>query len=102
MEDVIETEVVTVPEDKLALVFALIFMSQCGLAIRLLLNSFENFSGEPTEGVVYPQFVGCFLIGFLLEYRIHIDNIAHTLFLSLTIGLCGSITSYSGIVLVAT
>jgi len=102
VEDVVETKVVTVKEDLVTILLGLAFMSIAGVIIRVLLTHLEDFQGETTSNVAYPQFIGCLIIGILLEHRMHIESRAHVLYLSLSTGLCGSITTFSGVILVAT
>lgn len=100
-EDIIETEVVNVHENLTAIIGALFFFSICGVLIRIGLNRLELYDGQPVIQVMYAQFTGCVIIGFLLEFKIRIESKYHTVFVGMSTGLCGSITTFSGVILVA-
>ncbi|KAG9322373.1 hypothetical protein KVV02_003313 [Mortierella alpina] len=87
-----------------------------GLLTRLGLVSIETFSGQQVFALAWPQFVGCFLMGLFVSTRIWIDNgfaringaledrsrivgrghwIGPFVYVGLSSGLCGSITTFS-------
>ncbi|KAF9282419.1 hypothetical protein BGZ68_005979 [Mortierella alpina] len=91
--------------------------SMLGLLTRLGLVSIETFAGQQVFALAWPQFVGCFLMGLFVSTRIWIDNgfaringekyedssspvatgywIGPFVYVGLTSGLCGSITTFS-------
>lgn len=93
---------VTVKEDVLAIIFILTFASFVGVVIRIVLINIESYAGSTTLTVAYNNFFGCMIVGIILEHRMRITSKAHLLYQSLSVGLCGSITSFSGIIIVST
>jgi len=55
--------------------------------------------GEPVAAIIYPQLIGSFIIGIVTELKGKVEGFSHTLFVGLTTGLCGSITTFSGVIL---
>ncbi|KAK3829632.1 MAG: CrcB-like protein-domain-containing protein [Linnemannia gamsii] len=74
-----------------------------GLLIRLGLVSIETFAGQQVFSLAWPQFVGCVLMGLFASTRTWIDGgntstghwIGPFVYVGLTSGLCGSITTFS-------
>ena len=89
-----------------------------GLLTRLGLVSIETFSGQQVFALAWPQFVGCFLMGLFVSTRTWIDHgfariadsgkfedgsnpggtghwIGPFVYVGLTSGLCGSVTTFS-------
>lgn len=101
----------------------LIFFSILGTLARLGLSGLTNYPGSPIGGVIWAQFVGCVLMGFLIEdHRIFTlrpprnrsssGSVSEAgkaltprpkamlpLYLGLTTGFCGSLTSFSSFLL---
>ncbi|KAL0635476.1 hypothetical protein Q9L58_005524 [Maublancomyces gigas] len=104
----------------------LIFFSILGTLARLGLSGLTTYPGSPIGGVIWAQFAGCVLIGFLIEdLRIFTlrpprnsfssspgfgsgvskefaprSKATLPLYLGLTTGFCGSLTSFSSFLLV--
>ena len=81
-----------------------------GLLIRLGLNSIETFAGQQVFALVWPQFIGCLILGSLVATREWIEKgfglleykgryrghwLGPYFYVSLSSGLCGSITTFS-------
>ncbi|OAD67851.1 hypothetical protein PHYBLDRAFT_183389 [Phycomyces blakesleeanus NRRL 1555(-)] len=78
-------------ENKLAIVGAIIPFSVLGVLIRIGLQRLETYPGAPVFGLVYAQWVGCFIMGIAVENK----NAIHKWQIGLSSGLCGSITTFS-------
>lgn len=102
----------------------LIFFSILGTLARLGLSGLTTYPGSPIGGVIWAQFAGCVLMGFLIE-DLHIfalrpprkrssspgsgsgaskelaprSKATLPLYLGLTTGFCGSLTSFSSFLL---
>ncbi|KAI8597753.1 CrcB-like protein-domain-containing protein [Dissophora ornata] len=79
-----------------------------GLYIRLGLLYIETFAAQQVFALAWPQFIGCLLMGLFVSTRPWIDQgfvrdegrskghwIGCFVYVALTSGLCGSITSFS-------
>ncbi|KAF9180305.1 hypothetical protein BGZ51_006305 [Haplosporangium sp. Z 767] len=70
-----------------------------GLLIRLGLVSIETFAGQQVFALAWPQFAGCFLMGLFVSGQNWIRQkggwIGSFVYVGLTSGLCGSITTFS-------
>ncbi|KAG0364623.1 CrcB-like protein-domain-containing protein [Gamsiella multidivaricata] len=79
-----------------------------GLLIRLGLVSIETFSGQQVFALAWPQFIGCVLMGLFVTTRAWIEEgfvkdrsrrkghwIGAFIYVALSSGLCGSITTFS-------
>ncbi|GJJ69926.1 fluoride exporter [Entomortierella parvispora] len=81
-----------------------------GLLIRLGLNSIQTFAGQQVFALVWPQFVGCMIMGALVATRDWIEKgfglldykdkakghwLGPYFYVALSSGLCGSITTFS-------
>ncbi|KAH7056070.1 CrcB-like protein-domain-containing protein [Linnemannia elongata] len=64
-----------------------------GLLIRLGLVSIETFAGQQVFALAWPQFIGCLLMGLFVSTRGWIDGAF--VYIGLSSGLCGSITTFS-------
>lgn len=83
-----------------------------GTLTRLGLSALTTYPGTPLGGVIWAQFAGCVVMGFLIEdLRIFSLRPGHSpvtprpkttlpLYLGLTTGYCGSVTSFSSFLLV--
>ncbi|KAJ3182154.1 hypothetical protein HDU85_003196 [Gaertneriomyces sp. JEL0708] len=74
----------------------LILFSVAGVLIRIGLLKLHTYRDAPIAPVVYPQVVGCVLIGWLNANKRAIAKSYYPLFIGLATGLCGSITTFSG------
>ncbi|KAF8944427.1 hypothetical protein BGZ47_004231, partial [Haplosporangium gracile] len=79
-----------------------------GLLIRLGLVSIEAFAGQQVFALAWPQFIGCILMGLFVSTRKWIDGgfvlpdspskghwVGAFIYVGLSSGLCGSITTFS-------
>jgi fluoride ion exporter CrcB/FEX len=80
-----------------------------GLLIRLGLVWIETFSGQQVFALAWPQFIGCLLMGLFVSTRTWIERgfleeksatvnkcwIGSLVYVALSSGLCGSITTFS-------
>ncbi|CAF0976484.1 unnamed protein product [Rotaria sordida] len=91
-----ETEPVVVQQHRLSSIMPIIVFSYIGVLIRLGLAFLGN-NQAPLCAAFWPNFVGCFIMGFVVEQKIHIHQHFAQLYIGLTTGLCGSITTFSGV-----
>jgi len=89
----------TISENKIAIAASLLLFSFIGVLIRIYSEQLLTYMGEPVAVIIYPQIIGCFIIGIVIEMKAKIESYSHTLFVGLTTGLCGSITTFSGVIL---
>ncbi|RIA97122.1 CrcB-like protein [Glomus cerebriforme] len=107
--EVIENEVEEIKEPKnipleleeRAAVDLAIFIpfSIIGVLIRIGLTNLHSYPGSPVFSLIYPQFVGCVMMGFCLARKRFILERYPPLYIGLTTGLCGSITTFSSWIL---
>ncbi|CAF3363771.1 unnamed protein product [Rotaria sp. Silwood1] len=93
---VAETESVVVQQHRLSSIMPIILFSYIGVLIRLGLAFLGN-DQAPLSAAFWPNFIGCFIMGFVVEQKIHIHTHFTQLYIGLTTGLCGSITTFSGV-----
>ncbi|GBB87562.1 hypothetical protein RclHR1_01400015 [Rhizophagus clarus] len=82
-------------ENKAIVLSILIPFSIIGALIRIGLNTLHSYPGSPVFSLIYPQFVGCVIMGFCLARKGFIMESYLPLYIGLTTGLCGSITTFS-------
>jgi fluoride ion exporter CrcB/FEX len=68
-----ETEPVVVQKHRLSSIMPIIIFSYIGVLIRLGLAFLGN-NQTPLNAAFWPNFVGCFIMGFVVEQKIHIQN----------------------------
>jgi hypothetical protein len=68
-----ETEPVVVQKHRLSSIMPIIIFSFIGVLIRLGLAFLGN-NQTPLNAAFWPNFVGCFIMGFVVEQKIHIQN----------------------------
>ncbi len=68
-----ETEPVVVQTHRLSSIMPIIIFSYIGVLIRLGLAFLGN-NQTPLSAAFWPNFVGCFIMGFVVEQKIHIQN----------------------------
>ena len=90
---------ICIDENTIPVIFALIFFSIIGALFRIWITQVETYNGQPVSNIIYAQYIGCFIMGIILENKINIELFCHTLFIGLSTGLCGSITTFSGVML---
>ncbi|CAF1373986.1 unnamed protein product [Rotaria sordida] len=93
---VAETEPAVAQQHRLSSIMPIIIFSYTGVLIRLGLAFLGN-NQAPLSAAFWPNFVGCFIMGFVVEQKIHIHQHFAQLYIGLTTGLCGSITTFSGV-----
>jgi len=73
------------------------FLSIWGSLARIGLSALSTYPGEPVFPLIWSQFVGCAVMGFLLQDKSLFpkEDRYIALYIGLTTGLCGSITSFS-------
>ncbi|KAI9204393.1 CrcB-like protein-domain-containing protein [Polychytrium aggregatum] len=86
---------ITIHSSYLVLLLSFVFFSILGTCIRLGLLAVFAYSDSPVASIVYPQIVGCAIIGFVNVYKSEITVGYYPLYIGLTTGLCGSITTFS-------
>ncbi|UJR36624.1 hypothetical protein I4U23_029344 [Adineta vaga] len=91
-----ETEPVVVQKHRLSSIMPIVIFSYIGVTIRLGLSFLGN-NQTPLNAAFWTNFVGCFIMGFFVEQKMHIHNHFSQLYIGLTTGLCGSITTFSGL-----
>lgn len=76
------------------------FLSIWGSLARIGLSSLSDYPGTPVFPLIWSQFVGCAIIGFLLQDKTLFpkEDRYVALYIGLTTGFCGSITSFSSFV----
>ncbi|KAK9431015.1 CrcB-like protein-domain-containing protein [Lipomyces doorenjongii] len=76
----------------------LIFFTILGALARLGLIALESYPGNSVDALVWVQFVGCVVMGFLAESKNFFsinDNVNLQIFVGLSTGFCGSLTTFS-------
>jgi len=73
------------------------FFAIWGLLARMGLEALSTYPGQPVFPLIWPQFVGCAVMGFLLQDKILFPKQDRyvPLYIGLTTGFCGSLTSFS-------
>jgi CrcB protein len=66
-----------------------------GTLIRIGLTNMETFPGTPVPPLLHAHLLGCFLMGLFTAGKQGISDVSAVLFLTLSTGLCGSITTFS-------
>ncbi|KAI8611395.1 CrcB-like protein-domain-containing protein, partial [Chytriomyces sp. MP71] len=73
----------------------IIFFSVLGALVRVGVVQLNTFPNEPVFPLVWAQVVGCLLYGFVQQRKAEIAAISFSLYVGLTTGLCGTITTFS-------
>ena len=73
------------------------FLSIWGALARIGLSALSSYPGEPVFALIWAQFVGCAVVGFLLQDKTLFpkEDRYIALYIGLTTGFCGSLTSFS-------
>ena len=73
------------------------FLAIWGSLARLGLNALTTYPGEPVFPLIWSQWVGCAIMGFLLQDKVLFpkEDRYVALYIGLSTGFCGSITSFS-------
>ncbi|KAJ3346155.1 hypothetical protein HDU83_003323 [Entophlyctis luteolus] len=73
----------------------IVFFSVLGVLARVGLNVLNTFPNEPVFPLIWSQIIGCFLYGMFQYLKTQISSVSFPLYIGLTTGLCGSITTFS-------
>ncbi|KAG2186136.1 hypothetical protein INT43_002574, partial [Umbelopsis isabellina] len=90
-----ESEGLKLYENKSIIFAALIPVSIIGMLIRVGLTLLETYAGAPVFALVYAQFIGCTIMGFVAKKKDFLLKKYLPLQIALSTGLCGSITTFS-------
>ncbi|KAI8341295.1 CrcB-like protein-domain-containing protein [Chlamydoabsidia padenii] len=90
-----ESPTITVYEKKVVVGFIIIPFAMAGALVRVGLQRLETYNGAPVFGLVYAQWIGCFIMGMVTLHKNNLFLLYHPLQVGLASGLCGSITSFS-------
>ncbi|KAJ3171376.1 hypothetical protein HDU87_008334 [Geranomyces variabilis] len=69
--------------------------SVVGTLVRIGLLDLHNYPDAPVISVIYPQIVGCVIIGWTNVYKNSVSKRYHPIYVAIATGLCGSITTFS-------
>eukprot|EP00040_Diaphanoeca_grandis_P013993 m.70749 g.70749 ORF g.70749 m.70749 type:complete len:646 (-) comp24271_c0_seq2:38-1975(-) len=89
-----DVDVATTPFSFLGVHAALAFFSVIGFLIRDVLGSFADKTMFAPQSVLYSTLVGCTIYGAVSRRQVSIEKTSYALYVGLTTGLCGSITSF--------
>ena len=70
---VVEAQPVAVQKHRLSFVMPIIILSYVGVSIRLSLAFLGNIN-TPLDAAFWPNLVGCFIMGFVIEQKIRINH----------------------------
>ncbi|KZT20396.1 hypothetical protein NEOLEDRAFT_1140852 [Neolentinus lepideus HHB14362 ss-1] len=70
--------------------------SVLGVLARLGLDALSTYNGQKIFSLAYTQAVGCFIMGFSLEFKESLGRFYGPLYTAITTGFCGSLTTFSG------
>ncbi|KAJ3357263.1 hypothetical protein HDU83_008076 [Entophlyctis luteolus] len=87
------------PEDLRVSFAAVVLFSVIGVLLRMALNVMGTYDDAPVFGQLWAQVLGCFLFGAAQGARSEISQISPSLYVGLTTGLCGTLTTFSSFVL---
>jgi fluoride ion exporter CrcB/FEX len=76
------------------------FFSIWGSLARIGISTLSEYPGQPVFRLIWSQFVGCTIMGFLLQDKTLFpkEDRYVPLYIGLTTGFCGSITSFSSFI----
>ena len=79
----------------------IVFLSIWGSLARIGLSALSTYPGQPVFPLIWSQFFGCAVMGFLLQDKTLFpkDDRYVALYIGLTTGFCGSLTSFSSFIL---
>ncbi|KAK4050319.1 hypothetical protein OIO90_005112 [Microbotryomycetes sp. JL221] len=91
-----KTTTVTVTTWQLASTLSLLtFATIWGVLARLGLEWIGSFARDQVFELVWAQIVGCFIMGFVVANKTHIERIYPPWFVACGTGFCGSLTTFS-------
>jgi fluoride ion exporter CrcB/FEX len=65
----LDNKKIAVEENKLVIAFIIIPFSIAGALIRIALQRLEVYTGAPVFGLVYAQWIGCFVMGIAVKNK---------------------------------
>jgi fluoride ion exporter CrcB/FEX len=73
------------------------FLAIWGALARIGLSALSTYPGEPVFDLIWSQFIGCGIMGFMLQDKSLFpkEDRYVALYIGLTTGFCGSLTSFS-------
>lgn len=76
------------------------FFAIWGSLARIELSALTTYPGQPVFPLIWSQFVGCVVMGFLLQDKVLFpkEDRYVPLYIGLTTGFCGSVTSFSSFI----
>ncbi|TPX43229.1 hypothetical protein SeMB42_g04816 [Synchytrium endobioticum] len=74
---------------------SLTIFSFIGCLMRLGLIYLHDYDGAPVVAILYPQIMGCLIIGWCNANKEVLIDLYYPLYIGLSTGLCGSITTFS-------
>src|SRR5579862_3151870 len=76
------------------------FLAIWGALARIGLSALSNYPGSPVFPMIWAQFIGCAVMGFLLQDKTLFPKEERyvALYIGLTTGFCGSLTSFSSFI----
>lgn len=76
------------------------FLAIWGSLARIGLSALSTYPGQPVFQLIWAQFIGCAVMGFLLQDKTLFpkDDRYVALYIGLTTGFCGSVTSFSSFI----
>lgn len=80
---------------QLQLISILVFFAIWGLLTRLGLTAIGNFDGQNVFSLLLVQIVGCTIMGTAVALQARLTKIHLLLYLAITTGYCGSVTTFS-------
>jgi len=98
VEPAIQSSEVEISENHICIIAVLIVFSFIGALIRVYVQRGLTYIGEPVASIIYPQFIGSLIMGAAVQLKSKMELWSHTLFIGITVGLCGSITTFSGVI----
>lgn len=87
--------ILVINENKFLISAVIIPFSIVGLLVRIALTRLETYTGAPVFGLVYAQWVGCFIMGIAVTNKTLLFNWYYPIHAGISSGLCGSITTFS-------
>ncbi|KAH6586837.1 hypothetical protein BASA50_000201 [Batrachochytrium salamandrivorans] len=100
IQDTVQDNVRIHPQGPLLpILLQLILWSTLGLLIRTGLLHLHAYPIPPVAAIVSPQVVGCLILGWVNRNRTVLAKRSPNLLIGLSVGLCGSITTFSSFAL---
>ncbi|KAI9364885.1 CrcB-like protein-domain-containing protein [Zopfochytrium polystomum] len=78
-----------------AVLAGLALFSVIGTLVRVKLIQWTSFDGAPIAAIVYPQILGCLIMGVAVRWKHDFSRRWYAMYIAISTGLCGSITTFS-------